>query len=131
MLWREYLLLAILNEAFKTAPPICGSGLSTQTNRNGSENGTFSTAIVTNDEINKRTQPNCKKVVAHEVGHSDGFDDAIIGWRIIGNGQRLLPSDELCSLFYKFFFIRDLLRDVAVLVSAIEGYPLFLPLHVL
>ena len=124
----KYLLLAIFNEAFETTATICGSGFTTQTYCNRGENGAFATAVMANNEVDERTQPDCEKVVTHEIGHGDGFDNAIIRGRIVGIGQCLLLGDILCSLFYKFFIVRDWLRNIAMVVS-VKRYPLFFPLH--
>lgn len=61
---------------------------------------------MTNDEINERTETNCQKFMTHKVGHGDGFNNAIVGGRVVCNQLRLLLGDKLRGLFYKRLVIR-------------------------
>lgn len=125
----EYLLLAILDEAFQATTTIRGCSFSTQADCDCSEDGAFTATIVTDDEIDKWAKSNCEKIMAHEIGHGHGLDYPVIGWCIYHSRSVLLLANELCSLLHEILVIGSLLRGIASPLLVLKRDPLPLSLQ--
>ncbi|KAG9526720.1 DNA repair protein Rad18, partial [Aureobasidium melanogenum] len=114
------LLLARLDEVLETAGAICLSSFDTQADGESSEDGTLSTAVVTDDEVDQWTELDAELAVTHEVFHVDFFDDALFGCPILFVSL-VVALDKLSSADLAFgilaFVRRNIKMEIVVLVD--------------
>lgn len=85
-------VLSLLNEALERAGTIGGCRFDTQTDGQRSHYGAFSTAIVSDNEVDQRAQLDSKFRMTHEVLAIDFLDDTAFRWLIFFLCTQLLEN---------------------------------------
>ncbi len=99
------LLLAFFYEALQAPTPICCRGLSPKAYRESCQDGTFTTSVVSNNEIDERPQFNLQEGMTHEIGASDAVNNTILCSLVVQQFLVPLLASILRCLLLETLFI--------------------------
>ena len=76
-------LFTLFDKALQVLTSVGGTGLASQAYCQGSEDGTFPTAIMASDEIDQRPKLDFQVTMAHKIGTRDRLNNAVISRSVV------------------------------------------------